>query len=134
MAARFKKMNPFLFWQKWLFNSSLLFAFAAIVFAFCGRSLLFMPYDKMIARVLWHSSQFPAEAEQFRAFIYGPLGGTIACCYILLAFITKYALKKNNDGHAMLLSQPSAFGLLSIRAYAFILGHIHRYTSSMLFL
>lgn len=87
-------MNPFLFWQKWLFNSSLLFAFAAIVFAFCGRSLLFMPYDKMIARVLWHSSQFPAEAEQFRAFIYGPLGGTIACCYILLAFITKYAFKE----------------------------------------
>jgi len=28
-----------------------------------------------------------SEADEFRAFIWGPLGGTIACCYILLAFI-----------------------------------------------
>lgn len=93
MEAPLEK-NNFLFWQRWLFSTSLLFAFAGIVFAFYGRNLIFLPYDKMIARVLWHSSQFPAQAEEFQAFIYGPLGGTIACCYILLAFITHYAFKE----------------------------------------
>jgi hypothetical protein len=80
----------FLFWQKWLFCSSLLFAFYGIVFAFWGKNIFFLPYDKMLAGILWHRSQFPAEAETFRVFIYGPLGGTIACCYILLAFIAWY--------------------------------------------
>ena len=93
MEVRFK-INSFLFWQRWLFITSLLFAFAGIVFAFYGKNVLFLPYDKMIAKVFWHSSQFPADAEEFRAFIYGPLGGTIACCYILLAFIAWYPFKE----------------------------------------
>lgn len=48
----------------------------------------------MLAGVFWNSAQFPPEVEPFRAFIYGPLGGTIACCYILLAFIAKYPFKE----------------------------------------
>ena len=88
------KHSSFLFWQRWLFYTSLLFACAGITFAFFGGSLLFEPYTKMLAKVLWHSSQFPAEVEPFRAFIYGPFGGTIACCYILLAFIAKYPFKE----------------------------------------
>jgi|JI10StandDraft_1071094.scaffolds.fasta_scaffold596713_2 hypothetical protein len=88
------KFNHFLFWQKWLFYTSLLFAFYGIVFAFYGNNILFRPYDKMLAGVFWHSAQFPTEVEPFRAFIYGPLGGTITCCYILLAFIAKYPFKE----------------------------------------
>ena len=93
LNTRFKYHN-FLFWQRWLFCTSLLFAFSGIVFAFYGRNLLFLPYDKMIASVLWHSSQFSPATETFRAFIYGPLGGTIACCYILLAYIAWYPFKE----------------------------------------
>lgn len=48
----------------------------------------------MLAKVFWNSSQFPPEANSFRAFIYGPLGGTITCCYILLAFIAWYPFKE----------------------------------------
>ncbi len=47
----------------------------------------------MLAKLFWHNSKFPAEADQFRTFIYAPLGGTIACCYILLAFIARYPFK-----------------------------------------
>lgn len=93
METRVKHIN-FLFWQRWLFCTSLLFAFAGLVFAFFGKNLLFLQYDKMIAGVFWHSSHFPIDAESFRAFIYGSLGGTIACCYILLAFIAWYPFKE----------------------------------------
>jgi hypothetical protein len=88
------KFNHFLFWQRWLFYSSLLFAFFGVAFALYGNNLLFIPYNKMLAEIFFHSPQFPSEAERFRAFIYGPLGGTIACCYILLAFIARYPFKQ----------------------------------------
>ncbi len=87
------KESSFLFWQKWLFYTSLVFAMAGIVFAFFGNNFLFQPYNEMLAKLFWHSSTFPTEADQFRSFIYGPLGGTIACCYILLAFIARYPFK-----------------------------------------
>jgi len=86
--------DNFLFWQQWLFYTSLLFALCGIGFALWGNNFLFLPYNQMIAKVFWHRNQFPPETEQFRAFIYGPLGGTIACCYILLAFIARYPFKE----------------------------------------
>ncbi len=89
-------MNPnnFLFWQKWLFISSLIFAFAGIIFAFSGVNFLFLPYDEMLAKVFWDQTAFPIDVIPFRTFIYGPLGGTIACCYTLLAFIAYYPFKE----------------------------------------
>ena len=86
--------NRFLFWQKWLFYSSLLFALFGIAFALSGKNLLFLPYDKMIANALWGRSEFSAEADTFRDFICIPFGGTIACCYTLLAFIAWYPFKE----------------------------------------
>lgn len=83
----------FFFWQKWLMYSSILFALFGIAFAIYGNNIFFMPYNKMLAMVFWNAKDFPAFAEPFRAFIYGPLGGTIACCYILLAFIARYPFK-----------------------------------------
>ena len=88
------KYPDFSFWQLWLFYSSLLFALFGLVFALYGNNVVFQPYTKMLSKVFWKSSQFPNEAEPFRAFIYGPLGGTIACCYILLAFIAWYPFKE----------------------------------------
>ena len=93
MEARFK-YNQFLFWQKWLFYTSLLFALFGIVFAFYGNNIVFRPYTTLLAGIFWQRGQFPPGAEAFRAFIYGPLGGTIACCYILLAFIARYPFKE----------------------------------------
>ncbi len=87
------KESSFLFWQKWLFYTSLVFAMAGIAFALSGNNFLFQSYNQMLAKLFWHSSEFPTEADQFRTFIYGPLGGTIACCYILLAFIARYPFK-----------------------------------------
>jgi hypothetical protein len=93
MAIR-SKLFTFLFWQQWLFFSSLLFAFAGIIFAIFGKTFIFLPYDKMLAQVFWNANQSPKQVEPFQAFIYAPLGGTIACAYILLAFIAYYPFKQ----------------------------------------
>ena len=87
-------MRSFIFWQRWLFFSSILFATFGIVFAVYGNNPFFMPYNKALAHVFWSSENIPAETEPFRAFIWGPLGGTIACCYILLAFIAWFPFRR----------------------------------------
>ena len=80
----------FSFWQQWLFYSSLLFAAAGLAFAIFGNSFIFNQYNAMLDKIFWPGMVIPSQAAKFRAFIYGPLGGTIACCYILLAFIARY--------------------------------------------
>lgn len=87
-------MTTFIFWQRWLFYSSLLFALFGITFAVYGNNSLFKPYNDALAHILLNQETLPAQVETFRAFIYAPLGGTIACCYILLAFIAKYPFKR----------------------------------------
>ncbi|MES2781140.1 MAG: hypothetical protein V4651_14700 [Bacteroidota bacterium] len=84
----------FLFWQRWLYYTSLVFAFAGILFAFFGDSVLFSSYNKLLAQVFWHQSEMPVEGKAFIHFMYKPFGGTIACCYILLAFIARYPFKE----------------------------------------
>ena len=87
-------MRSFIFWQRWLFYSSLLFAIFGIVFAVYGNNPFFMPYNKGLARIFWQSENIQIDTETFRAFIWGPLGGTIACCYILLAFIAQFPFRR----------------------------------------
>jgi hypothetical protein len=84
----------FLFWQRWLFYSSIAFAVAAIVFAFYGSTVLFSPYHHLLAEVFWHQPEIPPTVEPLLNFMYKPIGGTIACCYILLAFIARYPFKE----------------------------------------
>jgi hypothetical protein len=87
-------MRTFLFWQRWLFYSSLIFAFFGIAFAVYGSNPLFLPYNNALARVFGFGDSIPVSIEPFRAFIWGPLGATIACCYILLAFIAWYPFQR----------------------------------------
>lgn len=87
-------MKSFIFWQRWLFYSSLSFAMFGIAFALYGNNPFFMPYNKALAQVFWTTETIPAGIEPFRAFIWGPLGGTIACCYILLAFIAWFPFQR----------------------------------------
>ena len=89
-----KGIDTFNFWQKWLFYSSVSFALFGITFAIYGDNPLFAPYNRAVASVFWQISNTPQEAQSYRGFIYGPLGGTIACCYIFLAFIAWYPFKK----------------------------------------
>jgi hypothetical protein len=62
----------------------------AILFAFNVDLPLFPHYDQAIAKIFWQANEIPAEVKDFRQFVAGPLGGTIACCYLLLAYVVWY--------------------------------------------
>lgn len=87
-------MVSFIFWQRWLFYSSLLFVLFGIGFAFDGNNPLFAWYDHSLSKIFWGSNSIPESTNNFSSFIHGPLGGTIACCYILLAYIAWYPFKR----------------------------------------
>jgi len=87
-------MDTFIFWQRWLLYSSLGFALFGVVFAVAGDNPLFHSYNQALARIFWHSKELPIDVEPFRAFLFAPLGGTIACCYLLLAAIARYPFKR----------------------------------------
>lgn len=82
--------NTFIFWQRWLFYSSLLIALMGVVFAIKGDWVVFAHYDHAIARIFWQTNEIPADVKNFRLFVAGPLGGTITCCYLLLAYLARY--------------------------------------------
>jgi hypothetical protein len=84
----------FIFWQKWLVYTSLLFALFGVVFAVYGNNPFFILYNQALADTFWSTTQIPSEIEPFRAFIWAPLGGTIACSYILLTYIAVYPFKR----------------------------------------
>jgi len=86
--------KSFIFWQQWLFYSSLSFALFGIVFAVYGNNPFFMPYNNALAHIFWMKDSIPDEIAPFRAFIWAPLGGTIACCYALLAFIAWFPFRR----------------------------------------
>lgn len=88
-----RRFDAFIFWQQWLVYSSIIFALFGVVFAVNGNNLLFRPYNDALARIFWNADTIPGNIEPFRAFIYAPLGGTIACCYILLAYIAWYPFR-----------------------------------------
>lgn len=98
MLNKTKQNSPsntsFIFWQNWLFYSSLVIAFAGIIFALFGSSSLFVPYHNVLARALWHQQNIPSEVMPFFGFVCGPAGATIACCYLLLAYIARYPFKR----------------------------------------
>ena len=89
-----KKIFSFLFWQKWLFYTSILFTLFGITVALYGNNIFFRPYNQILAKIFWNKLEIPYEAESFRAFIWGLLGATITCCYILLAYIAYYPFKR----------------------------------------
>jgi len=101
-------MKRFHFWQQWLFYSSILFALFGILFAVYGDNILFRPYNDELARIFWRQEHLPA-ADSFRAFIWAPLGGTIACCYVLLAWIAYFPFQKKEKWSWLAIA--TAFGV-----------------------
>jgi hypothetical protein len=87
-------MDRFTFWQRWLFITSIVFALFGIVFAFWGDSPFLQVYNRALAQNFYGADKFPADAEPFRDFSYGPIGGCILCCYVLLAYIAWYPFQR----------------------------------------
>ncbi|MEO0558744.1 MAG: hypothetical protein AAF170_11245 [Bacteroidota bacterium] len=76
----------FLFWQRWLLIASIFFsAFGVVVAVFPNAFFLTMWTDAIAST--FHGGSEPEAAAHFRAFVMGPLGGTIAGSYLLQAFV-----------------------------------------------
>jgi hypothetical protein len=65
-------MRSIIFWQRWLFYSSLLFAMFGIAFAVYGNNPLFLPYNNALAEIFGFGKSMSAAIEPFRAFIGVP--------------------------------------------------------------
>jgi len=89
-----RENSRFIFWQRWLVYTSIVFALSGVLFAVYGNSHLFKFYNDALEKIFWDTGKITDETEAFRAFIYAPLGGTIACCYILLTYIAIYPFKR----------------------------------------
>lgn len=86
--------KSFIFWQRWLFYSSIFIALMGVLFAIKSDLPIFTYYDHAIARIFWQTNEIPPEVKNFRQFVAGPLGGTIACCYLMLAYISWYPFQR----------------------------------------
>jgi hypothetical protein len=65
-----------------------------ILFALNVDLSIFPLYDHAIARIFWHTDEIPPEVKDFRQFVAGPLGGTITCSYLLLAYLAWYPFQQ----------------------------------------
>lgn len=85
--------NTFIFWQKWLYYSSIFFVFVGFFVAVFNQSIFFELWNQGAIRLFGSNGTLGVDVLAFKSFILGPLGGTIAGSYVLLAFIAKYPFK-----------------------------------------
>ena len=78
--------RAFRFWQRWLLYASVFFCVFGIVVALFPNAPFLELWNDAVARTFYGGAE-PEEAAAFRAFVLGPLGGTIAGSYLLQAFI-----------------------------------------------
>ena len=78
--------TAFQFWQRWLLTASVFFCAFGVVVAVWPDAPFLAPWTDAVADVFYGGAE-PPEAAAFRAFILGPLGGTIAGSYALQSFI-----------------------------------------------
>lgn len=78
--------RSFQFWQRWLLVASVFFCAFGVVVAVFPDAFFLESWTGAIARTFYGGME-PEAAAQFRAFVMGPLGGTIAGSYLLQAFV-----------------------------------------------
>jgi hypothetical protein len=81
--------RAFLFWQRWLLAASALFCAFGLFVALLPNAALLAPWNAAVAEAFYAGAE-PEGAAGFRAFVLGPLGGTIAGFYLLQAFVARY--------------------------------------------
>ncbi|MFW5832458.1 MAG: hypothetical protein ACOCVA_09390 [Prolixibacteraceae bacterium] len=122
MKAKNQHQKKFLFWQQWLFYSSLLFAAYGLILAFYSNNPLLAPYFELIAQNFWNQPEFPDAVTDFKAFVLGPLGGSIAFCSILVAYIAKYPFKNKERWARNAILVASLFWFITDSAVSLFYG------------
>lgn len=100
-------MKKFNFLCNWLLFSMLFFALFGLIVACFGDSSLFDFYNQQLIARFWHTTQLPDNVKEFKAFLFGPLGGTIAGKYVVMAYIVYYPFRQKEKWawNALLVGQ-----------------------------
>jgi hypothetical protein len=77
------------FWQKWLLTVCFIVIAFGLVIALLSWTPLFDVFDSLVNSVFWPGSAPDAATGQFRLWVYGMLGATMAGWGIVLAYIVK---------------------------------------------
>jgi hypothetical protein len=88
-----RNRGRFHFWQQWLLYSSIAFAIVSVFFAIDGDNPVFETYNRAMISYFWSKDNVPEELPAFLSFVRGPMGGTMTCCYIMLAYIAAFPFK-----------------------------------------
>jgi len=87
-------MDRFTFWQKWLTWANAIAVIAGLVIAFFGNSTLFEIHNSASERIYFEGNEMTGGLLNFKNFLFGIIGGTIAGFHLLIIFISEYAFKK----------------------------------------
>lgn len=79
-------MMSFDFWHKWLLVVSIVSTGLGLVIALFPDSALFAPHTAAMADVFFDGAM-PEQAYELRAFLFAPLGGTIAGYFLMQTLI-----------------------------------------------
>ncbi len=86
-------MSSFSFWQRWLFAVGVVVAVFGIAMALDSGTPLFDLFNRQIDPAFWGASAVDDAARQFRQWLYGVWGATIAGWGIFVTYIARYPFK-----------------------------------------
>ncbi len=85
--------KDFAFWQKWLSVVSVCIVAFGILMAVLNNTVLFSPFDDQVNPVFWDTADPTAPAENFRHWVYGVLGATMAGWGVFMGFIVRHPFR-----------------------------------------
>lgn len=86
--------RQFDFWQRWLFSVSLAFIVFSLALSLLNNTAIFAPFHRQVDPLFWGSQQLPESGLKFRTWIYGIAGATMTSWGVLLAYLTRYPLRR----------------------------------------
>jgi hypothetical protein len=86
-------MDRFIFWQRWLLVLSLMIVAFGVFMALFNQSPIFDLFNNQINPVFWGDTPVPDGYAQFKGWVYGVLGATMAGWGLMLLFIVQNPFK-----------------------------------------
>lgn len=87
-------MTKFSFWQKWLLILGILISVFGIAMALLSGTPLFGLFNRQIDPAFWGANAVDSAPQQFKGWIYGVWGATIAGWGIFLTFVAHFAFSR----------------------------------------
>ncbi len=87
-------MPRFQFWQRWLLSVGIVITVFGVLMAFLSGTPLFDLFNHQIDPAFWGANPVSDSAREFRQWVYGVWGATIAGWGMFVLFIAHYPFKR----------------------------------------